>query len=240
VSQQVELACRAADRGSFDRAVAVCLQVDGARTEYAACRSILGSVYRQVGRHDLAGPFDAAGLAAEVQDPVGLSMCLLGLAADAVGAGDAAGARAALGRAEEGLAAVRAWHWASRWIDPWLTHAWVRAEVHLLEGDAAGAAAVLEPFADVRPRATPGTRWPHERAKTLLFLGVAQRCAGDPGAAVPRLRAAVGISAEEGLSPLLVPAFEQLSQLDPAAAQPFSAACARARTVLEAHRPPGL
>lgn len=237
MSQQVELACRAADTGRFDEAVQICGLVAPDRLEFAACQALIASVYRQVGMHGAAEPFDERGLRAPVADALGRAMCSLGLTADRVGAGDAAAARAALAAASSAVAEVRAWHWATRWFDPWLTQAWVAAEVHLLSDEPDRAVLVLRPFADVRPRTTATTRWPFERAKTLLFLGVAERCTGDPAAA-DHLAAAARVCCDAGLDPLLLPAVEQLAALDAPTAEPYRESLAAARHRLLRHRPP--
>ena len=237
MSQQVELACRAADHGEFDEAVRISGHVAEDRLEFAASQALIASVYRQVGRHQQAQRHDEAGLAAPEPDPLGRAMCRLGLAADRIGVGDEPGAREALEVAALAVAQVPAWHWAGRWFDPWLTEAWVRAELHLLVDEPAAAVADLEPFARAKPRATPNTRWPYERAKTLLFLGVAQRCAGSAEAA-GTLAAAADLCLSGGLDPLLLPAAQQLQEVDPGAAQPLRPAVAAAVRRMRQHRPP--
>lgn len=240
MSRSVELACHSADRGLFDQAVALCSQVGPDRREYAACRSITASVYRQVGRHDLAEPFDRQGSAAIDGDPLGRTMCRLGLAADRVGVADLSGAQEALAAAEESLAALQPPHRNARWLDPWLTRAWIGAEVCLLGADPGGAVALLEPFAQRRPRRPASARWPFEHAKTMLFLGVAQRCAGAVDAAAASLATAARLAHREGLAALLVPAADQLHQLPSDDARLYDGAVLRARAVLAAHQPPGL
>jgi hypothetical protein len=237
VSQQIELACRAADRGAFDEAVRISGHVAPDRLEFAASQALIASVYRQVGRHEQAQRHDEAGLAAPHPDPLGRAMCRLGLTADRIGVGDALGAREALSEAALAVVQVPAWHWAGRWFDPWLTEAWVRAELHLLADEPVAAVADLEPFAAVKPRATPNTRWPYERAKTLLFLGVAQRCAGSAEAA-GTLAQAADLCLSAGLDPLLLPAVRQLQEVDPAAAGPLGPAVAAAVRRMRQHRPP--
>lgn len=234
--QQVELACRAADHGRFDTAVILASAVADDRREYAACRSLLASIYRQGGRHDMAAGYDIAGLRQGPQDDLGRAMCALGAAADRVGVADLAGAREALVAADRAVDQVPADHWAGRWFEPWLTQAWVAAEVSLLADDPAGAVRILLPFARIRPRTVPPPRWPFERAKTWLFLGVAQRCAGLDAA--DSLLAAVRIAAQAQLAPLLVPAWQQLRLVDPAAAAPFGVRAAGAADLLAQHRPP--
>jgi hypothetical protein len=238
VSQQVELACRAADRGQFDEAVRIGSRVAPDRLEFAACQALIASVYRQVGQHRQAQEHDEAGLAAPVPDDLGRAMCRLGLVADRIGVGDAEGAAEALGEAARAVAQVPAWHWAGRWFDPWVTEAWVRAEWHLLRDEPAAAAADLQPFADTKARATRNTRWPHERAKTLLFLGVAQRCSAD-GAAAGTLAAAAELCLAAGLDPLLPPTVQQLREVDPTAAESLHSATAAAVRRMRQHRPPG-
>ena len=237
MSQQVEVACRAADTGVFDKAVRTCALVVPDEPEFAACQALIASVYRQVGLHQSAQAFDERGLRAPAHDDLGRAMCSLGLAADLVGVGDRAGARAALAAAAPAVAEVPAWHWGARWFDPWLTEAWVAAEVHLLSDEPDAAVRVLQPFADMKPRTNPTTRWPFERAKTLLFLGVAERCVGQPDAA-GHLTVAARMCQEAGLDPLLLPAVEQLATLDPLQAAAYDSAVAAARRRMLRHRPP--
>ena len=238
MSAQVELACRAADRGRFDAAVRISAAVSPDRQEFAACQALIASVYRQVGRHQQAQRFDEVGLDAPVADALGLAMCRLGLAADRIGVGDGAGAAEALEEAARAVAQVPAWHWAGRWFDPWVTQAWVSAELHLLRDDPQAAVADLLPFASVKARDTPNTRMPVERAKTLLFLGVAQRCSGETAAAAATLAAAADRCLAAGLDPLLLPAVQQLGQVDAEAAERLRPAAAAAAARMGRHRPP--
>lgn len=140
-------------------------------------------------------------------------------------------------QADAALAEVPAWHWAGRWFDPWLTRAWVYAELCLVGNDPAAAMAELVPFASVKPRPVPGPRWSHDRAKTLLFLGVAQRIAGDP-AARTTLAAAADLAESAELNPLLVPAVDQLHEVDPPAANRLRGPVAQAQQQLRQHQPP--
>ena len=94
MSQQIELACGYADRGSFDTAVKICRGIDPSRTEHAAALSLIASVLRQLGRHDLALGLDELGASSD--DLLGRSMCRLGTVADHVGAGDPVAAPHAL------------------------------------------------------------------------------------------------------------------------------------------------
>lgn len=238
MSAQVELACRAADRGRFDTAISISAAVSPDRQEFAACQALIASVYRQVGRHERAQRFDEAGLNAPVADALGHAMCRLGLAADRIGAGDEGGASEALDEAARAVAQVPAWHWAGRWFDPWVTQAWVSAELHLLRGDPQAAVADLLPFASVKARETPNTRMPFERAKTLLFLGVAQRCTGDAAAAAATLAAAADRCLAAGLDPLLLPTVQQLELVDAAAGERLRPAAAAAAARMRQHRPP--
>ena len=237
MSQLVELACRDADRGRFDRAADLIGQLPPDRLEYAACRSLLASIYRQTGEHATAEAIDEQGLAAPVPDELGASMCSLGLVADRIGAGDEAGAAAALDRADDLLAVVPAWHWATRWFDPWLLRGWVAAELALLAGRPLDAVAELLPFADSPSPRVPMTRRGHERAKTLLFLGVARRVAGQPEEAVQALTSAARIARAESLLPLLAPIAEQLADLEPAGST-WSELAVEARAQLAVHPPP--
>lgn len=237
MTQQVELACRNADLGRFDTAVEILLGIREEQLEFAGGRSLIASVYRQIGRHDLAAGYDAQGLQRGRRDALGRAMCALGAAADRVGVADLPGACGRLAEARPMVAAVPVVHWALRWFDPWLTQAWVDAEVHLLGDEPVAAVEVLEPFARQRPRGVPNTRWPYERTKTWLFLGVAQRCAGRTEDAVASLQRAASIAADARLAPLLVPAFEQLRSLSAPLAQPYAARAEQAIALLARHQP---
>jgi hypothetical protein len=236
VSQLIEVACRAADRGWFDVAVATSQAVPVDARERPAALSLIASVHRQLGDHAAAEAFDREGVDGRVADPLGTTMCRIGLAADRVGAADAVGAGRALQTADLALSALPPWHWATRWFDPWLTRAWVAAEIALLSNDPLLAVAELEPFALARPDLVPTTRAAHERAKTLLFLGVAERTAGLPQGA-EHVRGAARVAAQADLAPLLVPCAELLAELDPDRADQWQDVAHRARARIAAHRP---
>lgn len=155
----------------------------------ALAAGTVASVHRQLGRHAAARETDLRGLA--LTDGVGEAAfdCRLGLAADAVGLGDLAGAHAELAEAA-GLVPGRDDWWRQR-----VRLDWVRAEVALLEGNVAQAIDAAETAVGGAEEA----RAPRHVAKGLLFLGVAQLHAGSADATGTLRRAA---TLAEGLAAL--------------------------------------
>jgi tetratricopeptide (TPR) repeat protein len=146
-----------------------------------------GSALRQMGEHRRARAFDERALRSAATRPE-RAHALIGLAADAVGAGDAAGCARRLARAAEfargdARAGIR--------LD------WVRAEHALMTGDARAAARFAK-RALARSRAREMKR--HE-AKSSLFYGVALAAAGDEEAA-KHLRTAERIARRIGAKPI--------------------------------------
>jgi tetratricopeptide (TPR) repeat protein len=192
--------------------------------------STLGSLYRQLGRHEQARGFDhqaldqaqhaAASDATTTAGPAvgpGVSDVVLaalvdarlGLAADSVGVGDVPQARADLSAALEVLAghsgsSPATWRIRAR-------SGWVRAEVALLSGDPATALVASREAV----RLARAARAPRHEAKGLLFAAVAEGSLGRPdaatGAAIASLRLSVGL----GAWPLVWPAGLVLSGLLP-------------------------
>jgi tetratricopeptide (TPR) repeat protein len=173
----------------------------------------VGSLLRQLGRHDDAALRDARALAlagAEPLDPVAFD-AHLGLAADAVGGGDAEAATDGLTIAEAILEQHPEW-WRQR-----VRHGWVVAEVALLrERPDVAVSATTASLAIAEESGAP-----RHVAKSLLFLGVAllQTGAAD---AVDHLRRAASLAESLGAAPLIWPTRALLSALiadDPAATE---------------------
>lgn len=148
----------------------------------------LGSILRQTGRHAGAAVIDAAAIARAGDEPR-RAHALISYAADHVGLGDAAAcathlqAAAALG--------VRAWRVRVR-------HAWVRCEHGLMTADPGTAASAASDALACSRRAHARR---HE-AKSLLFLGVALRQAGETAAADGALRGARDLARTLGARPI--------------------------------------
>lgn len=163
---------------------------------------------RQLGGHVAARPYDAMGLrlaaAAPVAapddagvDPLAARVdALVGLAADAIGTGDA-------GTADRLLAAAAA---AGRDHPSWrpaVRLGWVRAELALLRGDAAAAVA---PARRALELAVAGGSLRHV-LKSRIVEAVARSAAGiDPAAALTDLDDAAEAAERIGLLPLVRPA----------------------------------
>jgi tetratricopeptide (TPR) repeat protein len=168
--------------------------------------STAASVHRQLGRHAAARELDeqaealatSAGGAAEA-----LFDARLGLAADAVGLGDAQTAKARLDQATALLEGRSDW-WRQR-----VRVLWVRAEVALLTGDPAAAVKAAETAVTL----AEGSGAPRHVAKSLLFLGVAQVQGGDPTEAAVTLRRAATLSESLGCLPLVWPSRAVLGAL---------------------------
>jgi len=159
----------------------------------------LGSVLRQTGRHRRARAHDlrAARLATTSS---ARAHALIGLAADAVGVGDAG---TCAGRLAEAAGVVPRGDWRAR-----VRLDWVRAE-HALLVNRPRAAARAAARALSRSRAAGARR--HE-AKSSLFLGAALATAGDDGARRP-LRDAERLAARLGAVPIARVARELLDGL---------------------------
>lgn len=127
-----------------------------------------GSALRQLGRHEDAAAVERAAL--RTAPPDQRAHLLIGLAADAVGLGDA---RMCKRRPTEAAAALPARDSRAR-----IRLAWVRAEHAFMIGRPCAAVTLArEALARSRTAAMPR----HE-AKSLLFLGVALRECGRPDA----------------------------------------------------------
>lgn len=177
-------------RGAWDRALAGARPLARAATDpgiRARASLTVASVLRQTGRHAEAVPFDrrAFTLARDLDQR---AHALIGLAADAVGAGDAAGCASWLAQAAS-CTRPEAWRAGVRL-------GWVVAEHRLLVDRPGEAIAPAAAAATIAARAG-ATR--HE-AKSLLFLGVAMRTAGEDGTGV--LRAAEAMAVALGAAPI--------------------------------------
>lgn len=183
-------------RGEFARAERLSRELARSREPALRARAAitLGSVLRQTGRHAAGRVADerALGAAAAVPGRSGAALrahALVGLAADAVGLGEAARCARLLARAAS-AAPRRDWRVAVRL-------AWVRAEHALLTARPRAAAAHAR-RALARSREAGAAR--HE-AKSWLFLAAALRDARDPAWRAPARRAAT-IAARIGARPV--------------------------------------
>ena len=197
--------------GRYDEALAVLepLAAVGSETApelqifAALAGAAVASVHRQLGRHAVARAYDETGLARTDGTGEAGFDCLLGLAADAVGLGDAEVARSELARAV-GLAEGRHDWWRQR-----VRIGWLDAEVGLLAGDPVGAAQAAEQAVELAERSGA----PRHVAKGLLFLGVSLVEAGRDDEAVAALRRGALLAESLGALPLQWPARAVLGAL---------------------------
>ncbi len=194
--------------GEARRALSGCL--NGPYASLAA--STLASHYRQLGRHDEAPGWDQRALSLAA-DPEALFDARIGLAADAVGAGDLAAARAGLAAAaasqcdaDRPMAARAASHAGADWRRR-VRHGWVETEIALLAGDPSEACRVAETALTIAEDAAA----PRHVAKCLLFLGASRHVAGDADAGATLHRASQQAAAA-GALPLYWVAEYLLSQ----------------------------
>jgi len=170
-------------------------------TAALACAT-LASHRRQLGGHAAARVLDAAGHA-RVAGRTGLaearSDVLLGLAADAVGAGRLGEARRLVARAPEA-----GWRGAVR-------RGWVSAEIELSAGAAAAAVAHASPAADL----AAGSGSVRHRIKSGLVLGAALAANGEHAAAAKIVRPALDLAEDLGLLSLVWPGALIMADLDP-------------------------
>jgi tetratricopeptide (TPR) repeat protein len=202
--------CQAA-AGRFGRALEALDGLLPVTTEAPAERRIFGalgeatlaSVYRQLGRHDEARAHD--GVALRLSDAAGEAGfdALLGLAADAVGLGEASAAADHLASATALVGAHAEW-WRQR-----VRLGWVQAEVALLEGRPADAVSSAAASVDRAEHAGA----PRHVAKGLLFQGVSLVEAGRHEEAASILRRAGLLAESLGTLPLLWPARAVLGAL---------------------------
>ena len=161
------------------------------------------SVQRQLGQHVQAKVMDERALTLADGAPEATFDALLGLAADAVGLGNADAAHEHLGQAA-GIASSRTDWWRQK-----VELAWVQAETALLEGQPTLAAECLGPA--ITAAEVSGA--PRYVAKSLLFLGVSQVQDGQLDQAEGTLRRAATLAESLGAVPLLWPARALLGAL---------------------------
>jgi tetratricopeptide (TPR) repeat protein len=158
----------------------------------ALAAATAASVHRSLGRHDTACSLDTRGLALTDGSGEAGFDCLLGLAADAVGAEDARGAGQWL-QAAEALAGAHGEDWWRQQV----RLDWVRCEVALLTGDADAALTAATAAVDRAEAA----RAPRHVAKGLLFTAVAELASG--GDPLPALRRSATLADSLGVLPVL-------------------------------------
>ncbi len=174
------------------------------RMLFAALSSAtIGSVHRQLGRHEVARSHDERALDLAGGSAEAAFDAHLGLATDAIGLDDAAVARTEMDRAAALVEDRRDW-WRQR-----VRLRWVRAELALLTGSAAAA---LE-AADSAVTVAEGAGAPRHVAKSLLFQGVAEVQGGDVAQATSTLRRAATLAESLGTLPLLWPSRAMLGAL---------------------------
>jgi hypothetical protein len=165
--------------------------------------STAASVHRQLGRHTVAQSRDERAVELAGDAPEALFDARLGLAADAVGLGDAETARGWLAGARA-LAEGRGDWWRQR-----VRGLWVEAEVALLVGKPANAVAAAEAAVGL----AEASQAPRHVAKGLLFLGVAQVQGGDPEEAATTLRRSATLAESLGCLPLVWPSRAMLGAM---------------------------
>ena len=192
----------------------------------ALASATAASVHRQLGRHSVAQGYDERALEGSGGTGEAGFDALLGLAADAVGLGDAEVAAGRLGAATA-VVGDRADWWRQR-----VRLGWVRAEVALLQGRAEEAAAAAHASVDLAEQSGA----PRHVATGLLFLGVAQVEAGQLTDAATVLRRAGLLAESLGTLPLQWPARAVLGALlaeeSPAESERALAAARRAVTAI--------
>lgn len=163
----------------------------------------LASVFRQLGRHSDGRRIDERALELAQEAPEARFDAFLGLAADAVGLGDADTADSALERAAT-VAQGRGEWWRQR-----VRLDWVRAEIALLRGRPEDA--VTRAAASIGLAESSGA--PRHVAKGLLFSGVALVQVGELDEAAMTLRRAATLAESLGAVPLVWPARAVLGAL---------------------------
>jgi tetratricopeptide (TPR) repeat protein len=200
----------------------------------ALSSATIASVHRQLGRHQVARDADRTAL--DLSDGTGEAAfdAELGLAADAVGLEDLDEAVERATRAER-LVPER----ADEWWRQRVRLGWVQADISLLEGRSAEAAAVAAAAVDRAEDA----RAPRHVAKSLLYLGLAQVSGDDPEAA-QTLRRAATLAESLGCIPLVWPSRALLGALvagsDGAESDRSLAAARSAVLAIAGDLPPGV
>jgi len=209
--------------GGQGRYAAAATLLDGLRGDPAVAPVVaahaavtLASHRRQLGGHAAARRLDAEALARAAAGPPSVVVpgglltaaaahvdALVGLAADALGTGDLAGARRLLDRADAELSRRRCREDAAAWRLP-VRLGWVAAELALAGGDPAAA---VRAAADADRRASGGRSSRH-RVKSAIVAGVS-RASWEPSTAPAALVELDALAAEAtrlGLLPLHWPA----------------------------------
>lgn len=185
----------------------------------------VASIHRQLGRHSVAQGYDEMALESSQGAGEAGFDGLLGLAADAVGLGDADVAAARLAEAGA-LAQERPDWWRQR-----VRMGWVSAEVALLTDRPDEAALTAGRAVELAEHSGA----PRHVAKGLLFLGVAQLGAGRTGEATAALRRAALLAENLGTLPLQWPVRAVLGALVADSDEAESQRClAAARSAVEA------
>jgi hypothetical protein len=179
--------------GRFGTAMRILEPLAGPAADPAAV--LLGSVHRQLGDHRTAERYDTVALsgAERTGDRRLAAAARLGLCADAVGCGDLVAARAR-------MAAFRESGDGADTSDPLQAVAagWVATEIALLAGEPGVAVVAATAAADRAASALA----PWHRAKSDLFLGVAQVTAGRPVSGVATLEIAAAAAERLGADAL--------------------------------------
>ncbi len=182
-------------QGHYARAASLLSTVVGRPDDLGAlAAATLASHRRQLGGHAAARALDARAVAAATGDEARCD-ALLGLAADAIGAGRLDEARRDRDRAPGST-------WRSR-----VRVAWVSAEIEL----SAGRADLARPYAERAMAEAEGTR---HRIKSVIILGAALAGA-DPGMARKLVTQARDDATDLDLLSLVWPASLLLADVDP-------------------------
>jgi hypothetical protein len=221
--------------GALDGLLPVTADAPAERRMFGALgEATLASVHRQMGRHAEARTHDEVALAlSDAMGEAGFD-AVLGLAADAVGLGEATVARDHLAAATALVDGHEQW-WRQR-----VRVGWVQAEVALLDGRPDDA--VISSAASVDQAEHAGA--PRHVAKGLLFQGVSLVEAGRLDEAASILRRGGLLAESLGTLPLLWPARAMLGALvgdsDPNESQHCFTSARRAVEVIAADLPESL
>jgi tetratricopeptide (TPR) repeat protein len=182
-------------QGRYARAATLLAQLADQRNDLGAlAAATLASHRRQLGGHAAARPLDARALANATSDEARAD-ALLGLAADAIGAGRLDEARRLRDRAPRTT-------WRSR-----IRSDWVAAEIEL----SAGRPDAARPYAERATEESEGTR---HRVKSKIILGAAMATV-DPAMARKLVTQARDDATDLHLLSLVWPASLLLADLDP-------------------------
>jgi len=200
-------ACSLADRGEYASSWRL---LDADQQVSATFAAVLkASMLRQLGLHSAAAALDVIAWQAAAAEQES-AWAALGLSADWVGRGDWQRAGFWLRKAEAGSGSVGVRH--RDWWDMASAHAWVSAEVALLEGRPADAVGVLARVPNPSPARL---RQDHHRAKTALFLAASFLTLGDKARARPLVDQCLALAQPAGLQPLCWPAHRLAVDIDP-------------------------